>query len=79
MWEWTLRANPFSPDNKIVLEGSGMMEKATLIFGKKVPLVDNDGTHEMFERSGMMFLKAGKHPMTSSGSMLRGEGTGSVL
>ena len=39
------------------------MEKTKLTFGKKVPLVDNDGLHEMFERSGMVFLKAGKHPI----------------
>jgi PAS domain S-box-containing protein len=58
-----LKGQSVQPGQQIVLEGSGMMEKATLIFGKKVPLVDNDGTHEMFERSGMMFLKAGKHPI----------------
>jgi signal transduction histidine kinase len=61
--EMDFQGQSVQPGQRIVLEGNGMMERTKLTFGKKVPLVDNDGLHEMFERSGMVYLKAGKHPI----------------
>jgi signal transduction histidine kinase len=61
--EMNFQGQSLQPGQRIVLEGNGMMEKTKLTFGRKVPLVDNDGLHEMFERSGMVFLKAGKQPI----------------
>jgi signal transduction histidine kinase len=58
---------PVQPGQTIVLEGicSGAGSGESLRIGRCL-LVDNDGIHETGEKSGTVFLKAGKHPFCVS-------------
>jgi len=50
---------------KICLEGTGTITPTGAGFGlgSKGPVVDNDGVHNMVEKSGAVFLKAGLNPL----------------
>jgi signal transduction histidine kinase len=57
-----LAEHPVRPGQMIRMEGTGRMRDRRLIVNR-LPLVDNDGTHGMIERSGTIYLKAGRHPI----------------
>jgi signal transduction histidine kinase len=50
---------------KVLLEGNGTITSVGAGFrlGAKGPVVDNDGVHGMVEKSGAVFLKAGRNPI----------------
>ncbi len=53
------------PGQRVRLEGNGTITPAGAGFriGAKGPVVDNDGVHDMVEKSGAVFLKAGRNPI----------------
>src|SRR5580658_7669883 len=50
---------------KVLLEGDGTITPTSAGFkiGTIGPVVNNDGVHEMNEKSGAVFLKAGRNPI----------------
>ncbi|HEY1790059.1 MAG TPA: ATP-binding protein [Verrucomicrobiae bacterium] len=50
-----------SPGQEVILEGNSLVEGDRVVM-RDFPVVDNDDTHGMIERSGGVFLSAGKHP-----------------
>jgi signal transduction histidine kinase len=53
------------PGEKIVLKGSGVMDGDWLMMDRAA-LVDNNGMHSRNERTGAMYLRAGRHPLRVS-------------
>jgi signal transduction histidine kinase/CheY-like chemotaxis protein len=47
---------------KISIKGPAVVDDGKILLGA-APLVDNDGYHPATERSGSMFLSAGRHPL----------------
>jgi signal transduction histidine kinase len=50
-----------APGREVILEGNGIVEGDRLVF-HSLPVVENNGIHTMIERSGTIYLTAGKHP-----------------
>ena len=63
--EMDLQGQSVESGQKIHLEGNGTITPAGAGFriGAKGPVVDNDGVHGMVEKSGAVFLKAGRSPL----------------
>jgi signal transduction histidine kinase len=60
--EMNMHGQSVQPGARVLVTGIGVVEGMKLRFGA-VPLVDNDGTHAMVERSGTVYMKAGRHPI----------------
>ena len=63
--ETDLQNQPLTAGQRIRLEGYGTLIKTATGFklGVKGPVVDNDGVHNMVEKLGAVFLKAGQNPL----------------
>ena len=63
--EMDLPGQSVDSGQRIRLEGNGTITPAGAGFkiGAKGPVVDNDGVHGMVEKSGAVFLKAGRNPI----------------
>jgi signal transduction histidine kinase len=63
--EMDWRGAPAAAGQRVRLEGIGTITPAGAGFrlGAKGPVVDNDGVHGMVEKSGAVFLKAGRNPL----------------
>lgn len=59
--EMKTRGQFVSPGQEIILEGNALVEGDRIVL-RDFPVVDNNDTHGMLERSGGIFLSAGKHP-----------------
>jgi signal transduction histidine kinase len=55
-------AAPLAPGRRVVLTGDGALDGNRLYLGNAA-LVDNDGVHGAREKTGAIFLRAGKHPL----------------
>lgn len=55
----------FQPGQRLVVAGNCVAEEDRLILGIQ-PVVDNEGLHIMTEKSGKVFLRAGKHQIRLS-------------
>src|SRR5260370_24431730 len=60
-----LRGESVAPGQRVQIEGNGTINPTGAGFriGAKGPIVVNDGVHEMVEKSGVVFLKAGLNPI----------------
>ena len=60
-----LQRQTFPPGQHVVVEGHGPVTRAANGFRLGVigPVVDNNGTHAMVEKSGAVFLPAGRQPL----------------
>ena len=72
MMEMDLQGREVRPGQKVVLEGNSVVAGSRVILGNLV-LVDNDGLHIMLEKSGAVFLNAGKHSIHLSWFNAEGE------
>ena len=54
---WSMR-----PGQRVALSGNCLADGSRLYF-RQTPLVDNDGVHNLTEKSASVFLTAGKHPV----------------
>ena len=65
--EMDLQGQPVEPGQRVLLEGNGTITPASAGFkiGARGPVVNNDGVHGMVEKSGAVFLKAGRNPDSS--------------
>jgi signal transduction histidine kinase len=63
--EMDLHGQSVESGQRVYLEGNGTITPAGAGFriGAKGPVVDNDGVHVMVEKSGAVFLKAGRNPI----------------
>jgi signal transduction histidine kinase len=63
--EMDLHGETVAAGQKIRLEGNGTITPIGAGFkvGASGPVVDNDGVHNMVEKSGAIFLKAGRNPI----------------
>ena len=63
--ELDLHGEPVESGQRVLLEGNGTITPTGGGFkiGAKGPVVDNDGVHDMVEKSGAVFLKAGRNPI----------------
>ena len=63
--EMDLHGQSVESGQRLRLEGNGTITPAGAGFriGAKGPVVDNDGVHVMVEKSGAVFLKAGRNPI----------------
>lgn len=63
--EVDLRGEPVRAGERVRLWGHGTVEKIANGFRLGVigPVVDDDGVHEMQEKSGTVYLPAGRHPL----------------
>ena len=63
--EMDLHGEVVESGQRLRLEGNGTITPAGAGFriGAKGPVVDNDGVHGMVEKSGAVFLKAGRNPI----------------
>jgi len=63
--EMDLAGQPLAPGQRVRLEGNGTITPTGAGFrlGANGPVVDNDGVHGMIEKSGAVFLKAGRNPI----------------
>jgi signal transduction histidine kinase len=63
--EMELAGPPVQPGERVVLDGNGTIGRrgARYKVGAKGPVVDNNGVHSMEEKSGAVYLKAGRHPI----------------
>ena len=63
--EMDLHGESVEPGQRVRLEGNGTITPTGAGFriGAKGPVVDNDGVHVMVEKSGAVFLKAGRNPI----------------
>jgi signal transduction histidine kinase len=63
--EMDMRGTPVKAGQRVLIEGKGtiMLTGAGFKIGAKGPVVDNDGVHNMVEKSGAVFLKAGFNPL----------------
>jgi signal transduction histidine kinase len=64
MLELDLPAQPLPPGQRVVVEGNGTVTRVANGFRLGVigPVVDNNGAHAMVEKSGAVFLAAGRQP-----------------
>ncbi len=62
--EMDLPDSSLAAGQQVQLEGSGTITKrgAAIRIGAKGPVVDNNGIHSMIEKSGAVYLEAGRHP-----------------
>jgi signal transduction histidine kinase len=58
-------APPLEAGQRISIEGNGTITPVGAAFkiGARGPVVDNDGVHGMVEKSGAIYLKAGRNPL----------------
>ena len=63
--EMDFHGEPVEAGQRVLLEGNGTITPTGAGFriGTKGPVVDNDGVHDMVEKSGAVFLKAGRNPI----------------
>src|SRR5262245_26510365 len=63
--EMDLQARPVEPGTRVQLEGKGTITKTDGGFriGARGSVVNNDGVHAMIEKSGSVYLKAGRNPI----------------
>ncbi len=63
--EMDLAGQPLAAGQRVHLEGNGTITPTGSGFrlGANGPVVDNDGVHGMVEKSGAVFLKAGRNPI----------------
>jgi signal transduction histidine kinase len=63
--EMDLHGQPVEAGQRVLVEGNGTIMPASAGFriGTKGPVVDNNGIHDMVEKSGAVFLKAGRNPI----------------
>ncbi|HEY5296671.1 MAG TPA: ATP-binding protein [Verrucomicrobiae bacterium] len=63
--EMDLHGETVAAGQKILIEGNGTITPTDGGFkiGSKGPVVDNDGIHDMVEKSGAVFLKTGRNPI----------------
>ena len=59
--EMKTRGQFVSPGQEIILEGNALVEGDRVVL-RDFPVVDNNDTHSMIERSGGIYLTVGKHP-----------------
>ena len=59
------RGDAVAAGQRVLLTGNGTIIPAGAGFqlGAKGPVVDNDGVHDLVEKSGAVFLKAGRNPI----------------
>jgi len=63
--ELELQGQPVEAGQRVLLDGNGTITPTSGGFkiGAKGPVVNNDGVHGMVEKSGAVFLKAGRNPI----------------
>ena len=63
--EMDLAGQSLEAGQRVRLEGKGTVTPVGAGFrlGARGPVVDNDGVHSMVEKSGAVFLKAGRNPI----------------
>jgi len=63
--EVDLAGQPIQPGQQVRVEGNGIITRrgAGFQLGAKGLVVDNNGIHGMTEKSGAVYLKAGRHPL----------------
>jgi signal transduction histidine kinase len=63
--EMDLHGESVESGQRVLLEGNGTIAPVGAGFriGAKGPVVDNNGVHDMVEKSGAVFLKAGRNPI----------------
>lgn len=63
--EMDLHGESVESGQTVLLEGNGVVTPTGAGFrvGAKGPVVDNDGVHSMIEKSGAVYLDAGRHPI----------------
>jgi signal transduction histidine kinase len=63
--ELNLAGQPIRSGQRVRLEGNGTIARQGAAFriGAKGAVVDNDGVHGMIEKSGAVYLPAGRHPI----------------
>jgi len=63
--EMNLRGQSLKPGQRILLEGNGTItiRGAGFQLGAVGPVVDDNGIHTMIEKSGSIYLGAGRHPI----------------
>ena len=63
--EMDLNGQPVSTGKRVRLDGQGTITKigAGFRIGVIGPVVDNNGLHQMVEKSGMVYLEAGRQPI----------------
>jgi hypothetical protein len=63
--ELDLQAQAVTPGERVRIEGNGTITKrgAGFKLGARGQVVDNDGVHSMVEKSGAVYLKAGRNPI----------------
>jgi signal transduction histidine kinase len=62
--EMDLAGQPIKPGQRVRVEGNGTIARrgAGFRLGARGSVVDNNGIHGMTEKSGAIYLKAGRHP-----------------
>ncbi len=58
----TTRSGAVHPGDRVRLSGTCAVDHGRILVGN-IPVVDNDGIHSMRERSGVIHLAPGKHPI----------------
>jgi len=63
--EMDLAGRSIQPGQQVRVEGNGTIARlgAGFRLGARGPVVDNNGIHGMTEKSGSVYLKAGRHPL----------------
>jgi hypothetical protein len=63
--EMDLAGQPVQTGQRVRVEGNGIIARrgAGFRIGAKGSVVDNNGIHDMAEKSGTVYLKAGRHPI----------------
>jgi signal transduction histidine kinase/uncharacterized protein YdeI (BOF family) len=63
--EMDLAGQPVQPGQRVRVEGNGIIARrgAGFRIGAKGSVVDNNGIHSMIEKSGAVYLEAGRHPI----------------
>jgi signal transduction histidine kinase/uncharacterized protein YdeI (BOF family) len=63
--EMDLAGQAVQPGQRVRVEGNGIIARrgAGFRIGAKGSVVDNNGIHDMAEKSGTVYLKAGRHPI----------------
>lgn len=63
--EMNLGGQPVEPGQRVRVEGNGTIARrgAGFRIGANGSVVDNNGIHGMAEKSGVVYLKAGRHPI----------------
>jgi signal transduction histidine kinase len=63
--EMDLQGQPVESGQRVLVEGNGTITPTSAGFkiGARGPVVNNDGIHGMIEKSGAVFLRAGRNPI----------------